>query len=58
MDAVGNLIVYSLAMIVLPVGGFFGSKAVLFESMYIHRFNDYYDFPPCDYTIVIALCVY
>ena len=46
MDAVGNLIVYSLAMIVLPVGGFFGSKAVLFEGM--HILISYYFRSPCD----------
>ncbi len=34
MNAVGNLLVYSLAMIVLPVGGFFSSKAILFESKF------------------------
>ncbi len=34
MNAVGNMLVYSLAMIVLPVGGFFSSKAILFESKF------------------------
>ena len=32
MNAYGVLIMFSLGMIVLPVGGFFLSKAILFEG--------------------------
>ncbi|CAI8004592.1 hypothetical protein GBAR_LOCUS3962 [Geodia barretti] len=31
MNAYGVLVMFSLGMIVLPVGGFFLSKAILFE---------------------------
>lgn len=32
MGPVENMLIYSLAMIVLPVGGFFSSKTLLFEG--------------------------
>ncbi|CAI8004594.1 Vacuolar ATPase assembly integral membrane protein vma21 [Geodia barretti] len=32
MNAYGVLVMFSLGMIVLPVGGFFLSKAILFEA--------------------------
>ena len=32
MNAYGVLVMFSLGMIVLPVGGFFLSKAILFEG--------------------------
>ena len=36
MNAYGVLMMFSLGMIVIPVGGFFAAKSIIFEGMMDH----------------------